>query len=208
MTEEKPRYEFRTFGQNFGEAILRMKHLSRQVPEKFRQRHSEEIYIISPANTGFNIKIREQKLDIKKLIDQREGLEQWDPVAKAQFPLNVEFLAEQLFPALQVEIPDLSLNRYDLKQWLRLVQVHPDLMKVRVKKQRFGFMVNNTICEYANVLVNGAKVVTVSSESTEIGDVKKTISDLGLIGAENINYLKAIKRITGMEEGLLEDESF
>jgi hypothetical protein len=59
-------------------------------------------------------------------------------------------------------------------------------------------MVNNTICEYAVVLINGARVVSVSSESTEIDDILKTISDLKLEGVENINYLQAIKRVIGM----------
>jgi hypothetical protein len=41
-------------------------------------------------------------------------------------------------------------------------------------------------------------VVSVSSESTEIADILKTISDLKLEGVENINYLQAIKRVIGM----------
>ena len=60
------------------------------------------------------------------------------------------------------------------------------------------YMVNNTICETGNVLINGANVVTINSESTEIEDIKKTIADLGLEDVENINYLQAIKRVIGM----------
>jgi hypothetical protein len=59
-------------------------------------------------------------------------------------------------------------------------------------------MVNDTICEYAVVLINGARVVTVSSESTEMENILKTLSDLKLEGIENINYLQAIKRVIGM----------
>jgi hypothetical protein len=59
-------------------------------------------------------------------------------------------------------------------------------------------MINNTICEFGVVLINGARLVTVNSESTEIDDIKKTIADLHLEGVENINYLQAIKRVTGM----------
>ena len=59
-------------------------------------------------------------------------------------------------------------------------------------------MVNDTICEYGEVLINGAKVITINSESTETDDIKKTISDLQLEGVENINYLQAIKRVIGM----------
>ena len=53
-------------------------------------------------------------------------------------------------------------------------------------------------CEYGNVLINGAKVVTINSESTEVEDIKKTMNDVGLEGFENLNYLQAIKRIIGM----------
>ena len=59
-------------------------------------------------------------------------------------------------------------------------------------------MVNDTICEYGIVLINGARIVTVNSESTEVDHILKTITDLGLEGVENINYLQAIKRIIGM----------
>jgi hypothetical protein len=41
-------------------------------------------------------------------------------------------------------------------------------------------------------------VTSINSESTEIEDIKKTISDVGLDGVENINYLQAIKRVIGM----------
>jgi hypothetical protein len=40
--------------------------------------------------------------------------------------------------------------------------------------------------------------VTINSESTEVEDIKKTVADIGLEGVENINYLQAIKRVTGM----------
>ena len=68
---------------------------------------------------------------------------------------------------------------------------------VKVSKHRFGYMVNDTICEVANVLINGAKVVSINSESTELEDIKKTMEDVGLVGVENINYLQAIKRVIG-----------
>jgi hypothetical protein len=58
-------------------------------------------------------------------------------------------------------------------------------------------MVNDTICEYGEVLINGARVVTINSESTEVADILKTVKEVGLEGVENINYLQAIKRVIG-----------
>ena len=72
-----------------------------------------------------------------------------------------------------------------------------ELQAVSVVKERFGYMVNNTICEVGNVIINGAKVMSINSESTELDDIKKTMSDVGLDGVENINYLQAIKRVLG-----------
>ncbi|MFP4470815.1 MAG: hypothetical protein ACLFPE_09030 [Bacteroidales bacterium] len=207
-TAEKPRYEFRTFGQNFGAVIQKMKSLTEPVPEKFRSRRSQEVYIISSITSDYNVKIRDQKLDIKKLIGQRDGFEQWKPLAKAEFPLSQDFLAGELFPALQVEIPDLIELSYSLNSLLKMVQMHPELLKVRVKKHRFGFMVNGTICEYADVLVNGALVGTVSTESEDINKLKETVRDLEMITFENINYLRAIKRICGMDDHALANEEF
>ena len=39
----KPRFEFRSFGQNFDNAAKRMARLSAPVPEKVWERHSDEI---------------------------------------------------------------------------------------------------------------------------------------------------------------------
>ena len=69
---------------------------------------------------------------------------------------------------------------------------------VRVDKQRFGYMVNDTICEVGNVWINGAKLVTINSESTGLSDILKTMKDVGVDGFENINYLQAVKRVIGL----------
>jgi len=61
-------------------------------------------------------------------------------------------------------------------------------------------MINGTICEYAKVLIDGNMLEAVSSESTEIDNVTITLFDLGMNDFENINYLKAIKRVIGMSD--------
>lgn len=194
----KPRFEFRTFGQHFEIQINKIKALSGPVPEKFRERKSDEIYLISTLNSTNNVKIRDYKLDIKTMINKENGLEQWEPLTKADFPLPVDFVAEKLFPSFEVAIPDFDRDHYNLENLLKLIRIHPDLLAVNIKKQRFGFMVNNTICEIANVLINGAKAVTLSTESEDTNAVIKTIRDLKLNELENINYPEAIKRVTGL----------
>ena len=85
-----------------------------------------------------------------------------------------------------------------MSEFLEMIDANPDLQAVSVHKERFGYMVNDTICEVANVLINGTKVVTINSESTEIEDILKTLNDVKLNNIENINYLQVIKRVIGM----------
>ena len=195
----KPRFEFRTFGQDFTAAAARMARLSSPVPEKVWERESDEIYIMSKTNDVNNTKIRDGKMDIKTYVQTVDGLEQWNPLMKGEFPIAKEVLLNDVFPAFQVEMPALTQDTYTLEEFLAMIDAHSDLQGVKVHKQRYGYMVNNTICEVGNVLINGAKVVTINSESTELEDIKRTMNDVGngMETAENLNYLQVIKRIIG-----------
>lgn len=194
----KPRFEFRTFGQCFDKADKRMARLSVPIPEKVWERQSDEVYILSRTNDINNTKIRDGKMDIKTFVQSVDGLEQWNPLMKGEFPIAAEVLNKEVFPAFMVVTPTLTKDVYTYDEFMEMIENHPDLQAVRVHKQRFGYMVNNTLCETGNVLINGAKVKTINSESTELEDIQKTIKDVGLEGVENINYLQAIKRVIGM----------
>ena len=194
----KPRFEFRSFGQNFDSQWKRMSRLSVPVPEKVWERESDEVYIISRTNDINNTKIRDGKMDIKTYVKTVDGLEQWNPLMKGEFPIAKEVLENEVFPAFQVDMPALDKATYTYDEFMAMIKANPNLAAVKVHKQRFGFMVNDTICEVGYVLINGARVVTINSESTELDDIKKTITDCGLEGVENINYLQAIKRVIGM----------
>jgi len=193
----KPRFEFRTFGQDFNEAAFLMSRLSVPVPEKVWERESSETYIVSKTNDVNNTKIRDGKMDIKTFVQTVDGLEQWNPLMKGEFPISKETLTNEVFPAFQVEMPALEKDSYTLEEFMQMIKNHADLQAVKVHKSRYGYMVNDTICEVAEVLINGAAVISVNSESTEIEDIKKTIANLKLDGVENINYLQAIKRVIG-----------
>ncbi|MGK0249612.1 MAG: hypothetical protein ACI910_002368 [Oleispira sp.] len=195
----KPRFEFRTFGQDFTESAERMARLSMPIPEKVWHRESDEIYIMSRTNDLNNTKIRDGKMDVKSYVTTTDGLEQWDPKLKAEFPISKQQLVDEIFPAFMVEMPELTEVEYSFDAFIALIDSHPDLQAVKIHKERFGYMVNNTICEVANVLVNGARIVSINSESTELEDIQQTIKDVKLVGVENINYLQAIKRIIGMK---------
>ena len=101
MGEIIPRFEFRTFAQNFGLVETKFRRLS--ACEQIRE--SSEIYIISAGNDQNNTKIRDGKMDIKVLVNQDRGLEQWNPRMKGQFPMKTEVLQTEVFPAFGVDMP-------------------------------------------------------------------------------------------------------
>ena len=195
---QEPRFEFRSFGKDFSLQAKKMKQLSGPVPKNVRARKSKEIYIISITNDIANTKIRDDKIDIKRLIQTKDSLEQWEPVTKTGFPVLKEYLLDQFFPSLSAISPILYNNFYSVSAFIKIIDDHKDLCAIHVSKERFGYMVNKTICEVANVTINNTRLVTISSESIDTGAVKKTLIDTGLESVENINYLQAIKRVTGI----------
>lgn len=196
MNEIKPRFEFRTFAQNFGMVETKMRKLS--ALDKIRE--SSEIYIMSAGNSENNTKIRDDLMDIKVFVKSEKGLEQWNPRMKGSFPMKASEIAEKVFPAFGVETPEFKREEYNLAQFINeVIRPHKDLVPVRVVKRRFGFMVNECITEYAELLINGAAIQTVAVESTDVEAILQAKEMLGLNDYENVNYLRAIKRIIGME---------
>ena len=143
----KSRFEFRSFGQDFNKQAERMARLSIPIPKNFWVRHSQETYIMSRTNDINNTKIRDGKMDIKTYVQTVDTLEQWNPVTKTEFPVSTHFLKSDIFPAFQVEMPVFEKIEYTMDEFMAIVTEHPDLQAVSVVKERFGYVVNDTICE-------------------------------------------------------------
>jgi len=196
MQEIIPRYEFRAFAQNFGMAEEKIRKLSKL--DKFRE--SSEIYILSPDNNENNVKIRYHTLDIKVLIKEEKGLQQWCPRMKSDFPMRMDIIRDEVFTALGTAVPEFNRSEYTLEQFLDdIMMPHPELVLARVFKRRFGYTINECISEIAELLINGAAIKTMALESADIETVLKVKQMLGLHENENVNYLLAIKRILGMQ---------
>ena len=96
MNEIVPRYEFRAFAHSLAMVAETMRHLSpcQQIEQ------SSEAYLVSADMHDHNIKMRDGAVDIKRLVERHDGLEQWKPVVKQNFPLSSKFVAETLIPIL------------------------------------------------------------------------------------------------------------
>ena len=196
MNEIKPRFEFRTWGRSFG----RSEELLRKLSPCQGIRESREIYIVTAGNNENNTKIRDDLMDIKVFVQEKSGLEQWNPRMKGAFPMTKTALEADVFPAFGVEMGTLSRDEYTLQQYLdEIITPNPALVAVQVMKRRFAFTVNDCITEYAQIEFNGAGLQTMAVESVDLDAILEAKSMLGLETYENVNYVHAIKRVIGME---------
>lgn len=191
-----PRFEFRAFAQNFGMVEEKIRKLAEI--ERFRE--SSEIYILSAANNHNNTKIRNNMMDIKRFVKEERGLQQWKPIMKAEFPIRVNVICDEVFPAFGAAVPAFHQPEYTLVKFLEnIIKPHPELALAYVFKRRYGYSIEGCQAEIADLLINGAAIKTLAVESVDVEAVLKVKATLGLEEYENVNYLLAIKRIIGME---------
>jgi len=188
MAEIIPRWEWRHFADKINLAINLDDY------KKTRHVESSEYYVLSRV-CDENPKIRENKMDIKSLQQVNEyWLEQWKPIKKVEFPLPKDEMIE-LYRIFRISPPELTQEQYSIEQFLKMAKNDERLMVFKVKKIRDLYDVDGCIVEYAAVNVDGRELITVAAELEDPDKVKETVGKLGLWGKENINYVKALKRI-------------
>ncbi len=193
MTKIIPRWEWRTFGSDLQEFLDVFKQY-----EKTGVKESEETYILSRKSDD-NIKIRFELIDMKTLLRHSDdGLEQWTVLGKAGFPVHINDLA-LIFKAFGIRLPYLEKDEYDFASFMNeIVGDIEDLVPVQVVKKRHIFTVEEAICEYAQVTIDGKPTETVAIEHTDIHLVRSLVAKLDLINLRNVNYIHAMKKSAGI----------
>jgi len=189
MEKIVPRWEWRTFGDGFGNS----EDLIRQ-HKQTANRQSSEIYILSSSSND-NTKIRDELMDIKTPIRLTDaGLEQWTVLMKAGFPIHINDLAV-VYKAFGLKMPYFGKDEYTYDEYIgEIIKPNEDLTMVDVFKHRCGYLIDEAIVEIADVTFNGFPLKTVAVEHTDPELVLATVKKLGLLQFENINYIKAMKR--------------
>jgi hypothetical protein len=191
MDEIKPRYEFRVWAQDLTsirEALGRM--------AQPRVTESEETYLISRTTAKCNAKIRAGLMDIKILVAEDRGLEQWKPVFKTGFPLDTSTIIQQVFSSLEARPPSLPKSKYELEEFLDAIRADGQLSVVGVRKTRHQFRIGNCAAEYAQVAIDDVPRETVAVESVEPDAVLSLLQEVGISEA-NVSYIAEIRRVLG-----------
>ena len=190
MAEVKPRYEFRVWAPDLAAVRRKLEQLA-----SAKETKSQETYLISSATEKCNAKIRDGLMDIKVLVGEDRGLEQWKPILKAGFPLDRSVIAAKVFPNLQLPAPALGKSAYALREFLdEVMRSQPGIAVVEVSKTRYQFNIGPCAAEYAQVTLSGVPQDTVAAESVDPDAVLELVKNLG-ISDRNTSYIREIKRL-------------
>ena len=187
-----PRWEWRTFGEHFGDADARFAGLVAE-----RTEESDEVYLLS-LRSDASVKVRAGLMDVKQL--QRvndDGLEQWQPVLKAADPLAVADVRTVL-KALGVPVPSLGRSAYTLAELVdELVEPNPNLRAVDVHKRRAHYTVVGCMAELSEVGTEYGGTRTIAVEAEDPARVIAAVRELGLASRDNVCLARGLKALLG-----------
>jgi exopolyphosphatase / guanosine-5'-triphosphate,3'-diphosphate pyrophosphatase len=181
-----PRWEWRTFGGDLGEAERTL----RELPVE-RTQESDETYLLG-ADGCDAVKSRDGLMDVKHLeqVDD-DGLELWRPVMKSPLPVGAED-ARSVFGALGVAAPPLDAGEYDLDA---IAAASPDVVAVPVHKTRRHFTFEGCMAELSDLRTASGTTRTIAVESEEPARVVAAVSALGLAGRGNTSVPRALRTL-------------
>jgi exopolyphosphatase/guanosine-5'-triphosphate,3'-diphosphate pyrophosphatase len=187
MVPVAPRWEWRTFGTQFGAVAARLR------ARASRPRSSAETYVVC-ERADVNIKIRDRLIDVKTLqqVDAR-GLEVWQPIMTAAFPLD----AAAIDTLRHIwNLPPVPVERAtSVAQFLdEIVRPQRKLTAVEVTKRRYGVTIDECLVEVADLTFDGLPIETLAVEMTDPDRVWQTVHALGLAAFDNVNYVQALRR--------------
>jgi exopolyphosphatase/guanosine-5'-triphosphate,3'-diphosphate pyrophosphatase len=186
-----PRWEWRTFGESFGTAEERFAELTME-----RVQESDEIYILSTVGDA-SVKVRDALMDVKRLeAVNGDGLEQWIPIMKGEFPLGAADIAT-LYTALGVSGAPAG-ETVSLDELLAAVGASGELRAVDVHKRRERYTVGGCISELSELSADGHATRTIAVELEDPALVSAAVRWLGLDPRENTCMARGLKALVGL----------
>jgi exopolyphosphatase / guanosine-5'-triphosphate,3'-diphosphate pyrophosphatase len=187
-----PRWEWRTFGEQFGAADERLAGL---VPERVQE--SDELYLLS-VDGDDAVKVRDGLMDVKRLVRaNEEGLEQWLPAMKGAFPLSPADVTSVL-GALRLAARTPGRRTYSLDELLdEMVRADDDVLALEVRKRRLRYTIGGCMAELTEVHTDRGATRTIAVESESPVLVLAAVRELGLESRRNVSYVRGLSALAG-----------
>jgi exopolyphosphatase / guanosine-5'-triphosphate,3'-diphosphate pyrophosphatase len=189
-----PRWEWRTFGETFGAADSAFSELS---PDAVQD--SDETYLLSPSSSAA-VKLRGGLMDVKQLLEVNDdGLQQWLPVMKAEFPLSAADVAAVLDSFALAAPSPLTRTSYTWPEVLdEIAGTEPGLLAVDVHKTRRRYTIDGCMAELTDVRTEHATTRTLAIESTDPAQVSATVRELRMPTQANVSFAAGLKAMVGL----------
>ncbi|MGP8119736.1 MAG: hypothetical protein ACLP8B_04340 [Xanthobacteraceae bacterium] len=189
-----PRWEWRCFAPSLATLAE-----AAAIPRDAAPRDSDEIYLLDPTASD-NAKIRGGVLDIKRLRQvDADGLELWEPVFKAGFPLSRSDLAAA-FAAWPLSPLALRRETYTIAQFIeQLASLRADLRVVPVHKSRRAFTFAGCSAELVRLAADSRTLESFALEHEDPARVGAALRALGLDAHANTSYSLGLGRALGIE---------
>jgi exopolyphosphatase / guanosine-5'-triphosphate,3'-diphosphate pyrophosphatase len=180
------RWEWRTFGEQFGGAEERLGPMG---PEHVME--SDEAYLLSAEGVDA-VKVRDGLMDVKHLEEVDDnGLELWKPVMKSAVPISAAD-ARAVLAALRVSAP-LDRDTYDLAD---LVAAAGGAVRVvPVHKTRRHCTIGGCMAELTDLRTGDRSTRTIAIESEEAARVIAAVRELALDSRPNVSVPRGLKAL-------------
>ncbi|HEX7309725.1 MAG TPA: hypothetical protein VF232_00975 [Gaiellaceae bacterium] len=187
-----PRWEWRTFGEDFGAAEDAFAAL-----EAERVMESDELYLLAEESDA-SVKIRDALMDVKHLEEvDDDGLEQWVPVMKGSFPIAAADVAAVL-GVLRVAATALERDVYSLDDLVdEVMRPNDALLAVEVHKRRSRYTIGGCMAELSEVRTDKGSTRTIAVEFEDPARVLETVRSLGLAAHANVCMARGLKTLVG-----------
>ncbi len=195
MPDSPPRYEFRVWDENLEALKRRLEELGTH--ERFV--NGTELYLVSRTTDKCNAKIRAGRLEVKRLVSETRGLQQWTPMLKAPFPLETSAIVICLACLTAASRP-LTRSAYTTGEFLSEVVARSRILApVSIFKRREIFSLDGCRAEFAAVTVptrpDATVRHTVAVESIDADRLIELASRLDIQRYPNRSYVQEIKRL-------------
>ena len=137
-------------------------------------------------------------LDLKELqrVDE-DGLEQWEPVLKAAFPVAASDVRSVLAALVIEHAPERA--EYTLEQLLgELVDPRPELLAADVHKRRRHVTVGGAMAELSELSTDRGVLRTIAVESEDPALVTAAVRELGLDLRPNVSVPRGLKELVAL----------
>jgi exopolyphosphatase/guanosine-5'-triphosphate,3'-diphosphate pyrophosphatase len=188
MAHIVPRWEWRTFAGGLTRADAVFDSLTPSSVEE-----SDELYLLAPD--GENVKVRDELMDVKVLREtDTAGLQRWEPILKAPFPLDAE-AASTVFAGLRRPLPDMSRHGLTLDGVMAAAEVGAagGVRAVWVHKRRARYTVEGCQAERSVFEAAGQHTTSIAAESADPACVVAAVETLGLRDYRNLNVLTGLR---------------